>query len=168
MIPLSLAGLPARERINKECIVSSDVVHVINGPNLNMLGKREPEVYGSLSLEDINQGLDTLADELGIKLSFFQSNHEGELLDYIHGIFEQSPAGVIINPGAFTHTSVALRDALLLLSCPIIEVHLSNIHKREPFRHKSMIADIAMGQLTGFGYFGYHMALRSIHNSLAG
>ncbi len=141
-------------------------VHVINGPNLNMLGKREPEVYGSLSLDDINQGLEELAAELGVELTFFQSNHEGMLLDHIHKFFEQDPAGVIINPGAFTHTSVALRDALLLLSCPIIEVHLSNIHKREPFRHKSMIADIAMGQLTGFGHFGYHMALRSIHHHL--
>lgn len=143
------------------------LVHVINGPNLNMLGKREPEVYGSLSLNDINQGLDTLAVELGIKLSFFQSNHEGEILDHIHGIFDRNPSGLIINPGAFTHTSVALRDALLLLSCPIVEVHLSNIHKREPFRHKSMIADIAMGQLTGFGYFGYHMALLAIHNHIS-
>ncbi len=142
------------------------MVHVINGPNLNMLGKREPEVYGSLSLDEINQGLDVLAADLGLSLTFFQSNHEGAILDHIHTIFEDSPSGVIINPGAFTHTSVALRDGLLVLSCPIIEVHLSNIHKREPFRHKSMIADIAFGQLTGFGYFGYHMALRSIHHQL--
>ncbi|HCY83794.1 MAG TPA: type II 3-dehydroquinate dehydratase [Desulfobacteraceae bacterium] len=143
-------------------------VHIINGPNLNMLGKREPEVYGSLSLDDINQGLETLAQELGITLAFFQSNHEGMLLDHIHQIFEQDPSGLIINPGAFTHTSVALRDALLLLSCPIVEVHLSNIHKREAFRHKSMVADIATGQMTGFGWFGYHMALRFIHNTIAG
>ncbi len=143
------------------------LVHVINGPNLNMLGKREPEVYGSQSLGDINQGLETLGKTLGIALSFFQSNHEGEILDHIHGIFNQEPAGLIINPGAFTHTSVALRDALLLLSCPIVEVHLSNIHKREAFRHKSMVADIAMGQLTGFGYFGYHMALLAIHNHIS-
>ncbi len=144
------------------------LVHVINGPNLNMLGKREPEVYGSQSLGDINQGLETLAKTLGIELGFFQSNHEGEILDYIHGVFEQGPAaGLIINPAAFTHTSVALRDALLLLSCPIVEVHLSNIHKREVFRHKSMVADIAMGQLTGFGYFGYHMALLAIHNQIS-
>ncbi len=140
------------------------VVHVINGPNLNMLGKREPEVYGSQSLGDINQGLETLGQTLGIDLSFFQSNHEGEILDHIHGIFDRNPSGLIINPAAFTHTSVALRDALLLLSCPIVEVHLSNIHKRESFRHKSMVADIATGQLTGFGYFGYHMALLAIHN----
>ncbi|MCG8683250.1 MAG: type II 3-dehydroquinate dehydratase [Desulfobacterales bacterium] len=148
--------------------VTSPKIHVINGPNLNMLGKREPEVYGSLSLDDINQGLEVLADELGLSLSFFQSNHEGELLDHIHTIFEQDPAGVIINPGAFTHTSVALRDALLLLSCPIVEVHLSNIHKRETFRHKSMIADIATGQMTGFGHFGYHMALNFIHHKILG
>ncbi len=143
------------------------LVHVINGPNLNMLGKREPEVYGRLSLEEINQDLASLAGDLGLEICFFQSNHEGGLLDHVHKIFEQDPAGVIINPGAFTHTSVALRDALLLLICPIIEVHLSNIHKREAFRHKSMIADIARGQLTGFGHFGYHMALRSIHHQLS-
>lgn len=148
--------------------VASPQIHVINGPNLNMLGKREPEVYGSLSLDDINQELEVLADELGLSLSFFQSNHEGELLDHIHTIFEQGSAGVIINPGAFTHTSVALRDALLLLSCPIVEVHLSNIHKRETFRHKSMIADIATGQMTGFGHFGYHMALNFIHHKILG
>lgn len=141
-------------------------VHFINGPNLNMLGRREPEVYGSLTLDEINDGLATLAKELGLSLTFFQSNHEGELLDHIHLVFEHDPAGVIINPGAFTHTSVALRDALLLLSCPIAEVHLSNIHKREPFRHKSMIADIATGQMTGFGHFGYHMALHFIHQTL--
>jgi 3-dehydroquinate dehydratase-2 len=141
-------------------------IHVINGPNLNMLGKREPDVYGSQSLEDINRKLDTLGKGFGVELAFFQSNHEGRLLDYIHQIFETDPAGVIINPGAFTHTSVALRDALLLLSCPIVEVHLSNIHKREPFRHTSYIADIAAGQLTGFGAFGYEMALRYLHQQI--
>ncbi len=142
-------------------------VHVINGPNLNMLGKREPKVYGRLSLDEINQDIEALAKALGINVCFFQSNHEGELLDHIHQIFDEGCAGVIINPGAFTHTSVALRDALLLLSCPIIEVHLSNIHKRESFRHTSMIADIAMGQLIGFGHFGYHMALRAIHHVIS-
>lgn len=138
-------------------------VYVINGPNLNMLGKREPEVYGSLSLDEINRQLDTTAKGLGLDLIFFQSNHEGLILDRIHEIFEENPAGIIINPGALTHTSVGLRDGLLLLSCPIVEVHLSNIHKREPFRHTSMIADIATGQLTGFGHYGYHMALNAIH-----
>ena len=147
-------------------MAETPLVHFINGPNLNMLGKREPEVYGSLSLDDINRELEELARELGLSVCFFQSNHEGAILDHIHDIFEGNPAGLIINPGALTHTSVALRDALLVLTCPIVEVHLSNIHKREPFRHTSMIADIAAGQMTGFGHFGYHMALRFIRHRL--
>ncbi|MCP3942130.1 MAG: type II 3-dehydroquinate dehydratase [Desulfobacteraceae bacterium] len=141
-------------------------VHVINGPNLNMLGKREPGVYGIASLDEINQQLDVAAKGCGLELSFFQSNHEGIILDKLHEIFEENPAGIIINPGALTHTSVALRDGLLLFSCPIVEVHLSNIHKREPFRHKSMLADIVMGQILGFGPQGYHMALNAIHQLL--
>ena len=145
---------------------SKSRVYVINGPNLNMLGKREPEVYGFLGLDEINRQLAYVAEDLDLELTFFQSNHEGVILDKIHEIFEENPAGVIINPGALTHTSVALRDGLLLLSCPIVEVHLSNIHKREPFRHKSMIADIVTGQLTGFGHYGYHMALNAIHQLL--
>lgn len=141
-------------------------IHVINGPNLNMLGKREPEIYGSQSLDQINQGLEIEAEHLGLELVFFQSNHEGVLLDHLHQIFENHPAGLIINPGAFTHTSVALRDALLLLTCPIVEVHLSNIHKREPFRHKSLLADIISGQIIGFGPYGYHMALNALSQQL--
>lgn len=143
---------------------TSGMIHVINGPNLNMLGKREPDIYGALTLDQINGELKTRADTLGLSLDFFQSNHEGMILDYIHAAFEQDPAGVIINPGALTHTSVALRDALSMLSCPIVEVHLSNIHKRETFRHTSMIADIATGQLTGFGHYGYRMALDFLHS----
>ncbi|PIE62345.1 MAG: type II 3-dehydroquinate dehydratase [Desulfobacter postgatei] len=143
------------------------MIHVINGPNLNMLGKREPEIYGAFTLDQINGELKARAHGLGLCLHFFQSNHQGRILDYIHAVFEQGPAGVIINPGALTHTSVALRDALAMLSCPIVEVHLSNIHKREPFRHTSMIADIATGQLTGFGHYGYYMALDFLH-ALAG
>ncbi len=131
-----------------------------------MLGKREPEVYGSLSLDEINQELAIKAKDLGLELTCFQSNHEGVILDRIHEIFEENPVGIIINPGALTHTSVALRDGLLLFSCPIVEVHLSNIHKRESFRHKSMLADIATGQLVGFGHYGYHMALNAIHQLL--
>jgi len=140
------------------------MIHVINGPNLNMLGKREPEIYGALTLDQINEELKARADTLGLSLNFFQSSHEGMILDYIHLTFERDPAGVIINPGALTHTSVALRDALSMLSCPIVEVHLSNIHKRETFRHTSMIADIATGQLTGFGHYGYRMALDFLHS----
>ena len=135
---------------------------LINGPNLNMLGKREPEVYGTRTLADILQGLKPLADSLAMELDCYQSNHEGEIVEKIHQVFESKSDGVIINPGAYTHTSVAIRDALLLLSCPVIEVHLSNIYKREPFRHHSYVADIAAGQIMGFGDFGYEMALRAM------
>ncbi len=135
---------------------------VINGPNLNMLGKREPEIYGGHTLEMINAELETAAALKSVRLMFFQSNHEGAIVDRIHDAFESRVDGIIINPGALTHTSVALRDALLLLSCPIAEVHLSNIYKREPFRHKSMLADIVTGQISGFGHYGYHMALAAI------
>ena len=141
-------------------------IQVINGPNLNMLGKREPEIYGSVTLDQINQHLRTKSKELGIEIEFFQSNHEGEIVDKIHDLFNHQIQGVIINPGAFTHTSVALRDALLLLSCPIVEIHLSNIYKRESFRHTSMLADIATGQISGFGHFGYEMALTAVANMI--
>ena len=137
-------------------------IQVINGPNLNMLGKREPEIYGSLSLEKINDKLMQLAKSLGLELDFFQSNHEGAIIDKIHEGFNKNIDGIIINPGALTHTSIALRDALLLLSCPIVEIHLSNIYKRETFRHKSMLADIVTGQISGFGAYGYQMALNAI------
>ncbi len=137
-------------------------IQVINGPNLNMLGKREPEIYGSLSLEKINDELMQLAKSLGLGLDFFQSNHEGAIIDKIHEGFNKNIKGIIINPGALTHTSIALRDALLLLSCPIVEIHLSNIYKREIFRHKSMLADIVTGQISGFGAYGYQMALNAI------
>jgi 3-dehydroquinate dehydratase-2 len=127
-----------------------------------MLGKREPHIYGSLTLDEINQGLEKEAKFLGLELSFFQSNHEGTLVDKIHEFFDSPPAGLIINPGALTHTSVALRDALLLLSCPMVEIHLSNIHKREAFRRKSLLADIVTGQISGFGAYGYHLALQAL------
>jgi len=153
--------------MNTKAQTRPGMIHVINGPNLNMLGKREPEIYGVLTLDQINEELEKRADALGLSLNFFQSNHEGLILDFIHLAFEHGSAGVIINPGALTHTSVALRDAMSMLSCPIVEVHLSNIHKRETFRHTSMIAGIATGQLTGFGHYGYHMALDFLH-SLAG
>jgi len=137
-------------------------IQVLNGPNLNMLGKREPHIYGSLTLDEINQGLEKEAKFLGLELSFFQSNHEGALVDKIHELFDSQPVGLIINPGALTHTSVALRDALLLLSCPMVEIHLSNIYKREAFRHKSLLADIVTGQISGFGDYGYHLALHAL------
>ncbi len=132
-----------------------------------MLGKREPEVYGSQTLDIINRELTATAEPLGLSLYFFQSNHEGALVDRIHQMVDQPPAGVIINPGGLTHTSVVLRDALVMLSCPKVEVHLSNIYKREPFRHTSLLSDIVTGQITGFGHFGYHMALLSLHHHLS-
>ena len=137
-------------------------VHVIHGPNLNMLGKREPAIYGTNTLEEINADLQKRANALGITLEAFQSNHEGEIVEKIHAIFQQKSKGLIINPAAFTHTSIAIRDALSLLDIPIIEVHLSNIYKREEFRHKSMLADIVTGQITGLGSIGYMLALNAI------
>ncbi len=147
-------------------IMSKKRICVINGPNLNMLGKREPELYGSATLASINQGLEKKASGLGLDLLFFQSNHEGAIVDEIHRLFDTGINGIIINPGAFTHTSVAIRDALLLLSCPIIEIHLSNIYKREAFRHKSLVADIATGQISGFGHYGYQMALSAMADKI--
>jgi 3-dehydroquinate dehydratase-2 len=141
-------------------------IQVINGPNLNMLGKREPAIYGSLTLDQINRNLAHKALALGLDLGFFQSNHEGEIIDKIHHIFNENISGIIINPGALTHTSIALRDALLLMSCPVVEIHLSNIYKRESFRHTSMLADIVTGQITGFGHYGYDMALDAIANMI--
>jgi 3-dehydroquinate dehydratase II len=135
---------------------------VIHGPNLNMLGKREPEIYGSATLEEINAGLVKQAAENGFELETFQSNHEGAIVDRIQQAFGQGTDGVIINPAAFTHTSVAVRDALLLLDVPIVEIHLSNIYKREPFRHKSLVSDIATAQIAGLGPAGYELALEGM------
>ncbi len=148
---------------------SDDVLYirVINGPNLNMLGKREPEIYGNISLEELNRELAEQAQELGITLDFFQSNHEGVIIDHIHDIARQNLHGLVINPGGLTHTSVVLRDALAILACPVVEVHLSNIYQREDFRRKSLIADICLGQITGFGTLGYHMALMALHRRIA-
>ncbi|MBU0988119.1 MAG: type II 3-dehydroquinate dehydratase [Proteobacteria bacterium] len=136
-------------------------VLVVHGPNLNMLGKREPEIYGTTTLEQLNSSLEALGDCLGLAVDAFQSNHEGAIVEKIQtatGIQN----GVIINPAAFTHTSIAIRDALLLLDIPVIEVHLSNIYKREPFRHKSLISDVVLAQITGFGIQGYSMALTAL------
>jgi 3-dehydroquinate dehydratase-2 len=134
---------------------------VINGPNLNLLGKREPGIYGSETLDMINDAIATLAVDLGVAVEFVQSNSEGELIDSIHkasGCF----SGIIINPAAYTHTSIAIRDALSAVAIPTIEVHISNIHHREEFRHRSMIAPVAFGQIAGFGGNGYLLALRGL------
>jgi len=136
-------------------------VLVIHGPNLNTLGEREPEIYGKTSLSDINKGLVKLGKKLGITVDVFQSNNEGDIVEKIQKAAGKQK-GIIINPAAYTHTSIAIRDALLLLDAPVIEIHLSNIYKWEPFRHKSMIADIAHGQISGFGVDGYSMALEAM------
>ena len=136
-------------------------VLLINGPNLNLVGKREPSIYGSQTLEDIQEELLTLASELGTKLRFFQSNSEGELIDCIHNS-AGSIDGILINAGAYSHTSIALRDALLGVVIPYVEVHLSNIYSREEFRHKSFLSDKALGLVCGFGANSYQLALQGI------
>ena len=133
---------------------------VIHGPNLNLLGKREPQIYGTVSLDDINKRLSALAAELGADVSFFQSNHEGELVQKIQDAMGAFQA-IVINPGAYTHTSVALRDAISSTGIPTVETHISNIYKREEFRKHSFISDVAAGQITGFGPDSYLLAFRA-------
>jgi 3-dehydroquinate dehydratase II len=138
---------------------------VLHGANLNMLGKREPEIYGKATLEQIDRWLNNDAREMNVEISCFQSNHEGVLIDQIHSAW-QAQSGMLINPGAFTHTSVALRDAIAAVNIPTVEVHLSNIHRREEFRHHSFIAPVAIGQISGFGADSYRLGLRALVNHL--
>jgi 3-dehydroquinate dehydratase-2 len=134
----------------------------LHGPNLNLLGQREPEVYGRQTLADINEALSLLADELGAGVEAFQSNHEGDLIDRIHAASGDGFAGIIINPGGLTHTSVALRDAISSVELPVAEAHLSNIHARESFRQHSYVAGVVVGQVSGFGSMSYLLALRGL------
>jgi 3-dehydroquinate dehydratase-2 len=134
---------------------------VLNGPNINMSGIREPAVYGNITLAEIEKSLSSLAKELKVEVEFFQSNHEGKIVDKIQDSVNKF-FGIIINPAALTHTSIAIRDALSSISIPTIEVHISNIYAREEFRHKSYIAAVAIGQITGLGIDGYLFALRKI------
>lgn len=136
-------------------------VYVLNGPNLNLLGQREPHIYGSTTLAEIEQRCQQRAAELGVALVFRQSNHEGVLVDWIHEARDQA-AGVIINAGAYTHTSIALLDALNSVAVPVIELHVSNLHRREPFRHRSYVAQAATGVIAGFGAAGYELALQAV------
>ena len=135
---------------------------VLHGINLNMFGQRDPAQYGTATLADIDTALKQLAAELGVTVECFQTNHEGALCERIHQALRDGVQGVLINAGAWTHTSIAIRDALAILKCPIVEVHMSNIHAREPFRHHSYIADIARGQICGFGVDSYLLGLRAL------
>ena len=138
---------------------------VLNGPNLNLLGQRQPEVYGKTTLADIEAMCLETADALGIGIEFRQSNDEGAMLDIIHAA-RGTHGGIVLNAGAYTHTSVALRDAISSVELPVVELHLSNIHAREEFRHKSYISGVALGLICGFGAAGYPMAIRALHGHL--
>ncbi|MBL8403386.1 MAG: type II 3-dehydroquinate dehydratase [Dechloromonas sp.] len=139
---------------------------VMHGPNLNLLGTREPEHYGRVTLSDINMALARMAEGADVDLETFQSNHEGALIERIHAAREQGVRAIIINPAAYTHTSVALRDALSAVAIPFVEVHLSNVHAREPFRHHSYFSDLAIGVICGLGHEGYLLALEYLLNKL--
>ena len=134
---------------------------LLHGPNLNLLGTRQPELYGSTTLADINTAVKRRAARFGVEMRAAQSNQEGELVDLLHDARAWAD-GVIFNPGAYTHTSIALRDAITLLEPPVIEVHISNVHGREAFRHQSMLAGVCLGQIAGFGWHGYLLALDAL------
>lgn len=144
----------------------SKPIFVLNGPNLNLLGLRQPEIYGNQTLEDVAAMMTALAADLGVSLQLMQSNHEGQLVDWIQSA-RGAAAGIIINPGAYSHTSVAILDALNAYDGPVLEVHVSNIHKREPFRHHSHVSTRADGVIAGFGVEGYGLALRRMSSLLA-
>jgi 3-dehydroquinate dehydratase-2 len=142
-------------------------VLVVNGPNLNTLGTREPEIYGSTTLALIEAGLVAQGAAAGLDVDTFQSNHEGQIIDRLHAAATDGTRFVIINPGAFTHTSIAIRDAFAAVAIPFCEVHISNVHAREEFRRHSYLSDLAVGVLTGFGVFGYTMAMEFAIHRLA-
>ncbi len=143
---------------------------VLHGPNLNLLGRREPDTYGHMTLPEIDDRLQALAAQLGAELQILQSNSEGALIDALHAAIDGAGAlvdGVLINPGGYTHTSVALRDAIAGIGLPAVEVHLSNVHAREEFRHRSLIAPVCVGQISGFGWRSYELGLRGLLDTIA-
>ncbi|PWN50636.1 catabolic 3-dehydroquinase [Violaceomyces palustris] len=145
----------------------ADEILLINGPNLNLLGTREPEKYGAETLSDVVASCEKRCQSLGYTLSSFQSNHEGEILDRIHSTkSDKRTVAVVINAGAYTHTSVAIRDSLLAVGLPFVEVHITNVHAREPFRHHSYLSDVASGVIVGLGTFGYQVAIDHIAKNL--
>ncbi|MCA1058157.1 type II 3-dehydroquinate dehydratase [Rossellomorea aquimaris] len=141
---------------------------LLNGPNLNRLGKREPAIYGHVTLTQLEENVRKQAEKEGFQLVSAQSNHEGEIIDMIHKAEDEGYGGIIMNPGAFTHYSYAIRDAVASISVPVVEVHISNIHAREEFRHQSVIAAETIGQIVGFGLFGYELALQAIIKNIKG
>ncbi len=148
-------------------MADTPTILVINGPNLNLLGVREPEIYGRDTLADIEAGCRKRAETLGLRVDFRQSNGEGQLIDWIHEARE-SAQGIIINPGGYTHSSVAILDALVAVALPVVEVHLSNLHRREHFRRRSYISRAADGVICGFGGFGYYLAVEAMARRLSG
>ncbi len=153
-----------------ECLTGrrnvNPIVTILNGPNLNLLGKRQPEIYGRETLADVEAECRRVGGELGLEIEFRQSNREYEIIDWIHGARNRA-AGIVINPAAFTHTSVAILDALATFAGPIIEVHISNVHRREPFRHHSYVSGVASGVIVGCGVQGYALALLRIAKLIA-
>lgn len=141
-------------------------VYILNGPNLNLLGQREPEIYGKTTLAEIEQACRDFGSKQGLQIEFLQSNHEGQLIDWIQDAGKKGQA-ILINPGAYTHTSIAIRDALSAVQIPVVEIHLSNIHRREAFRHRSYVSQVATGVICGFGADGYILGLRGMAGLMA-
>ncbi|TDL34614.1 type II 3-dehydroquinate dehydratase [Jeotgalibacillus sp. S-D1] len=141
---------------------------LLNGPNLNRLGLREPEIYGNVTLEQIENRMATLGQKMGVEVIAKQSNHEGELIEAIHLAADQGWQGVIFNPAAYTHSSIALRDAISSVNVPVIELHISNVHARESFRHTSVLSAVSAGQIVGFGVYGYELAFYALNEIVKG
>ena len=156
------AGAPARPRLTTTAGAASQMpktIYVLNGPNLNLLGSREPEIYGHSTLADVEKLCRGTAEQHGLAVEFYQSNHEGEIIDWIQQARAEKAVGLIINPAGFTTTSVAILDALITMEAPVVEVHISNIHKREPFRRRSYVSQVARAVICGFGVDGYVLAV---------